>query len=80
MDEGTRFYRAFYHAGRWDFATQLKGEYDWEENIEHSEEMLQSLREVLWAKYQRRRTTWKIIASLDKLLEDEYGVTPPQKA
>jgi len=79
-DEGTRFYRAFYHASRWDFATQLKGEEDWDEQYEATQEVWQSLREILWAKYQRKRCTWKIVETVDKVLKKEYDVEPPQKA
>ena len=79
-DEGTRFYRAFYHASRWDFASQLKGEYEWEENYKPTQEVWQSLRDILWAKYIRKRCTWKIIQTVDKVLKNEYGVQPPQES
>lgn len=78
-EEGTRFYRATYHASRWNIATQLKGE-DWTDKFKPSQEVLQNLRELLWAKYQRKRCTWKILSNLDKLIEKEYGVEPPQKS
>lgn len=78
-EEGTRFYRATHHASRWNISTQLKGE-DWNDKFKPSQEVLQSLRELLWAKYQRKRCTWKVLSNLDKLLEQEYGVEPPQKS
>ena len=77
-EDGTRFYCATHHAGRWSYTTQLKGEEDWE-TIEADQEFLQALREILWAKYQRRRCTWKIIQSVDKVLLKEFGVEPPQQ-
>lgn len=79
-DEGTRFYRAFYHASRWTFASQLKGEEDWDEDFQPDQEVWQALRDILWAKYTRRRCTWKIISTVDKVLKAEYGVTPPQES
>lgn len=78
-EEGYRYYRALYHAGRWNFSTTLKDDYDWTEDIEVGQEVWGQLREILWAKYQRRRCTWKIVESVDKVLKKEYGVTPPQE-
>jgi len=78
-EEGRRYNRAYYHASRWNFSTTLKTDPDWQENIEPSKEFLIELRELLWTKYQRRRCTWKIVRSLDLLMEKEHGITPPQQ-
>lgn len=77
-EEGRRYYRAYYHASRWNFSTTLQTDPEWYENVEVEQEVWQQLRDILWAKYQRRRTTWKIIKTVDKILEKEYGVEPPQ--
>jgi len=78
-DEGRRYYRAHYHAGRWQMSTTLHTDPDWEENIEVTQEIWQDLRKQLWAKYQRRRCTWKIVRTVDVILEKEFGIEPPQK-
>lgn len=78
-DEGTRLYSAFYHAGRWTFSSQLKGDEEWDDSFQPDQEIWQALREILWAKYQRRRCTWKIVQTVDKVLKAEYGVAPPQE-
>ncbi len=72
-DDGLRYYRASYHAGRWSFATTLKSDPDWEriETEQVPEEMWRALRDVLWRKYQRKRLPWERIAAIDKLLGDE---------
>jgi len=77
-EDGRRYYAAIHHGGRWKFNTTLQEQYDWDDDIPHTEEILQTLRGILWAKYQRRRTTWKIVESVDKILKKEYGVEPPQ--
>ena len=78
-DEGLRLYKALYHAGRWSLASRLKKEYDWDEDYPLNQEIWQQLRDLLWAKYQRRRCTWKIVQTIDKILLKEYGVEPPQQ-
>lgn len=78
-EEGRRYYRAYYHASRWTFSTTLKTDPDWQEDIEPTKELLLELREILWGKYQRRRCTWKIVRTVDVLLEKNFGVTPPQQ-
>lgn len=79
-EEGTRFYQANYHANRWTFMSQMKGDEDWDEEFQPTEEIWIALREILWAKYTRRRCTWKIVQSVDKILKKEYGIDPPQEA
>ena len=78
-EEGRRYYRAHYHANRWQLMTTLQTDPDWEQNYEAPQAVYEELREVLWAKYQRRRCTWKIVRSLDLLLEKKFRIEPPQK-
>ncbi len=76
-EDGRRYNRAYYHANRWSFSTTLQTDPDWQENVKLDKEILQGFREILWAKYQRRRATWKVVHSLDKYLEAEHGIEPP---
>ena len=34
-------------------------------------EMWETLRDVLWRKYQRKRCPWELIEAIDKLLEED---------
>lgn len=69
-EEGLRFYRANYHAGRWTFLKTLKTDPDWETVDPVPEELWRELRDILWRKYQRKRCPWKYIEDIDKLLGD----------
>jgi hypothetical protein len=70
-EEGVRYNRANYHAGRWTFLTTLKTDPDWETVDPVPETMWRELRDVLWRKYQRKRCPWKYIEEIDKILGDE---------
>lgn len=70
-EEGTRFWRATRHAGRWTMQTTLKKDPDWEPIDPIPRELWEKLREILWRKYQRKRCPWEHIAKIDKILEDD---------
>jgi hypothetical protein len=70
-EEGVRYNRANYHAGRWTFLTTLKTDPDWETVDPVPEELWRELRDILWRKYQRKRCPWKYIEDIDKILGDE---------
>lgn len=76
-EEGTMFYKANHHAGRWTLERTLKvgrserDDAEWEP-VEFTREYWVTLRDVLWRKYQRKRCPWRLIEKIDKLLEDEY--------
>lgn len=74
-EEGTRYYRAEHHAGRWRLMTQLKeqrrGEDEWETLDPAPEEVWRELRDIVWRKYQRRRCPWKLVEQIDKMLGDD---------
>ena len=72
-EDGLRFYRASYHAGRWKLDSRLKEEDEWSPHDPITREEWELLRDLLWRKYQRRRCPWKLIAQIDKRLEDEPG-------
>lgn len=70
-EEGVRYNRANYHAGRWTFLTTLKTDPDWTTVDPVPEAMWRELRDILWRKYQRKRCPWKYIEDIDKILGDE---------
>ncbi len=65
------FHRANYHAARWTFASRPKAEPEWT-NYEDQPplELLESFREVLWNKVQRRRAPEKLIDQIDAMIEE----------
>ena len=77
-EDGVRIYKAIYHAGKWVISTQLKNDLEWDETFKPDLYVWQQLRKILWAKYQRKRCSWKILETVDKLLQKEFGIDPPQ--
>jgi hypothetical protein len=73
-EEGTRYFRATYHAGAWRFQKTLRTDPDWEPIPHPDAELWQTLREILWKRYQRKRGSWSIIEKIDKLLEKDFGI------
>lgn len=69
------FYQASHHANKWKLERAPKvgrAERDnvqWEQ-IEFTRSHWETLRELLWRKYQRKRCPWRLIEAIDKLLED----------
>ena len=72
--EGTRYFRATYHAGNWKFQKTLKTDPDWEQIPHPDAELWLTLRDILWKRYQRKRGSWSIIEKIDKLLEKDFGI------
>lgn len=74
-EEGTRIYKAVFHSKKWCFASSMKGTRreppEWEDIEEVSDELWESLRDVLFRKYQRKRCPWKLIEDIDKKLGRE---------
>jgi len=87
-EEGIRLYRAVFHSKEWKFSTGMKGvrskptEWTWVDNPTNEE--WESLREVLFKKYQRKRCPWKLITDIDKKLgrkpQDKLGGSPQDLA
>lgn len=73
-EEGTRYFRAIHHAGSWRFQKTLRTDPDWEQIPHPDAELWQTLRDILWKRYQRKRGSWVIIEKIDKLLEKEFGI------
>lgn len=69
-EEGLRFYRATYHAGKWSFQTTLKTDPDWERIDPVPMEIWRELRTIVFNKYQRKRLPWKVVEDIDKILGD----------
>ena len=71
-EEGTRMYKAVYFAKEWRFATGMKGSrrvpVEWSDIHDPTTEQWQSLRDILFRKYQRKRCPWKFIEAIDKKL------------
>lgn len=73
-DEGTRIYRGTYYGGEWYFMSMLKGrrserrEMEPLEDDEVTDEIWESLREVIFNKYKRNRCPWKMVEEIDKKL------------
>jgi len=68
--DGVRFWRARRHAGAWTFHTTLKHDPEWQPVDPVPRELWQSLRDILWRKYQRKRLPWERVAQIDAILED----------
>jgi hypothetical protein len=63
------YYRANHHAGRWVFYSTLKSDPDWNQHEMLPLPVMESLREVLWNKHQRRRLPLKHLEQIDKIIE-----------
>ncbi|WP_234042048.1 hypothetical protein [Persicirhabdus sediminis] len=70
-EEGTKFFRATHHGGRWTYATQMRGEDEWTQSDPIQPEEWQEIRDMLWNKYQRGRCPWGFIEKIDKILAKE---------
>lgn len=63
------YYRANHHAGKWVFYSTLKSDPDWNQHEMLALSVMESLREVLWNKHQRRRLPLKHLEQIDKIIE-----------
>ena len=61
--------RADRFGGRWRFQSKLPSEVDWVYYDNPSFEDLETLRDIVWRKYQRKRLPHEDLASLDALLQ-----------
>ena len=66
-----RLWRATKHGGDWKFMSRLqKSEEGWTTHEKMEIEDLKLFREVLFNKYQRRRTPWEDVVAIDNMIED----------
>ncbi|MGI8603649.1 MAG: hypothetical protein ACR2OZ_11710 [Verrucomicrobiales bacterium] len=78
-ERGPRFYKASRFARRWTIQTRLKGEEIWTGLTEpFAATVLEPLRDLLWAKYQRRRLPFEVVREIDLLLPIEQRRTVGQ--
>lgn len=73
------FYRAKHHSGNWTFHSRPKNEEHWINHEDPPLELLESFREVLWNKIQRRRAPEKLIDQIDKILEQSRAALPEEQ-
>ncbi len=77
-EDGVFVYRACHHAGKWTLecspkvGRSLRDDVEWVP-VEMTREHWETLRDILWRKYQRKRCPWEFIEKIDKLLEDMPG-------
>jgi hypothetical protein len=75
-EEGTRIYRARRFARRWTLQSRLKSEDEWTEVPPPFDPVLvEKLRDLLWAKYQRRRVPFEVVCEIDRLLPEGVRLT-----
>ena len=65
-DGDVRYVRACFHAGRWTFEDTLKSEDDWHSHERLPLRDLETLRDLLWNKYQRGRIPHSHVKFIDK--------------
>lgn len=62
------YFRALHHAGRWQFFSTRKSDPEWNPHDCLPLAAMESLREVLWNKHQRRRLPLKVLEQVDAML------------
>ncbi len=67
-DGEVRLVTASRHAGKWQLQSRLKTETEWTKFPKISLEDLESLREIIWNKYQRRRVPHGHVLEIDRLI------------
>lgn len=73
-EEGKRYYRANFQAGRWSvLTTTMKRNAVWDRLEEPPMEVWRELRDIVWKKYQRKRCPWDRVAELDKIIGSPEG-------
>ncbi len=63
------YFRAIHHAGRWQYYSTKKTDLEWNAHECLPLAAMETLREVLWNKHQRRRLPLKQFEQVDLLLE-----------
>ncbi|MEM7205171.1 MAG: hypothetical protein AAF628_33260 [Planctomycetota bacterium] len=68
-DGDVRLVTATRQSARWTLRSRLKSESEWTEHQPIDLDDLESLREVLWNKHQRRRVPYEFIGEIDRLID-----------
>ena len=74
------FYRAKHHAGNWTFHSRPKNAEYWEKHEPVPLEILESFREVLWNKVQRRRAPEEQIDIIDEMIAERRKIQEAESA
>jgi len=75
-DEGTRHYWAGRFARQWKIETKLKSDETWTSlQPPFDPAVLRALRDVLWARYQRRKLPFEVVREIDSLLPSSERLT-----
>ena len=78
--DGTRHYCATRFARAWKLRMRVKGEEEWTPlDPPYDPAVLQALRDLLWAKYQRRKLPFEVVHEIDRLLPAEHRRTTEEK-
>ena len=73
--------RAERFGGRWKFQSKVPSEAQWSYYEVPPIDELETLRDIVWRKYQRKRLPWDDVASLDRMLEERrssLGLNSPE--
>jgi hypothetical protein len=74
--DGPRLYRAQRFGKKWRLISRLKSEDEWiEHEAPYAADVLISLRDVLWNKYQRKRLPFEVVVEIDAQLPAEQRRT-----
>ena len=65
--------RAVKFAGRWKIQSKLKGDPVWTYHDKPTSTDLETLRDLIFRKYQRRRATYEDVQSIDRMLSESQG-------
>ncbi len=74
-EDGVILYRANYQGGKWSLEScpkvgrSMRDAVSWTP-VEMSRGHWETLREILWRKYQRKRCPWHFIEEIDKMLAE----------
>ena len=69
-EEGeTRLVTATHHGGKWSLQSRLKSDTEWTQFPVIPLEDLESLREILWNKYQRSRVPHEHVLQIDEMIK-----------
>ena len=70
-EDGLRFYSIQYFGENLTLSSKLKEEETWIKHNPISLEEWKKIRSILFRLYQRNRCPWKVIESVDKILEED---------
>ncbi len=76
-DGEKREVRAERFGGRWKFQSKVPSEAQWSYYEVPPVDELETLRDIVWRKYQRKRLPWDDVASLDRMLEERRSDQAP---